>query len=55
MVEEDRISEAEITQILQDIPIPLGGGRQQLPLMDLVPTGCMSDLIRVLEDFKDRL
>lgn len=55
MVEEDRISEVEITQILQDIPIPLGGGRQQLPLMDLVPTGCMSDLIRVLEDFKDRL
>lgn len=55
MIEEDRISETAINQILQDIPIPLGGGRKQLPLLDLVPNSCISDLVRTLEDFKDRL
>ncbi|MGF1460401.1 MAG: DUF3181 family protein [Leptolyngbyaceae cyanobacterium] len=52
MVADDRIAEAEISKVLQDIPIPLGGGRKQLPLMDLVPAGCMGDLLNVLEDFK---
>jgi hypothetical protein len=55
MVEDDNISEADINQIFKDIPIPLAGGRNQIPLADLVPNGCMGDLIRVLEDFKDRL
>jgi len=55
MIDEDRISEAEVTRILQDIPIPLAGGRKQMPLMDLVPMACMGDLLRVLEDFKANL
>jgi hypothetical protein len=54
-VAEDRISEAEVTQVLQDIPIPLGAGRTQVSLMDLVPANCMADLIKVLEDFKDEI
>ncbi|MDB9526636.1 DUF3181 family protein [Oscillatoria sp. CS-180] len=55
MVEDDRISESEIAKVLQDIPIPLGAGRKQLPLMDLIPASCMGDLVRVLEDFKDKI
>ncbi len=55
MVEADRISETEITQVLQDIPIPLGAGRTQVSLMDLVPASCMADLVQVLENFKDEL
>lgn len=55
MIEDDRISEAEITKVFEDISIPLGGGRQKIPLMQLIPKGCMADLMRVLEDFKDRL
>jgi hypothetical protein len=55
LVEDDRLSESDITQVLQDIPVPLGGGRQQMPLMDLIPTSCVSELVRVLEDFQDRL
>lgn len=54
LVEGDRISEADITQVLQDISVSLGGGRKQLPLLDLIPATCMSDLVRVLEDFKDK-
>lgn len=54
MIEEDRISESDVTQILQDIPIPLGAGKKQVPLIDLVPSASVSDLMRVLEDFKDK-
>lgn len=55
MVEDDRISEAEVTRVFQDISIPVGGGRKQIPLMELIPNACMTDLLRVLEDFKDKI
>lgn len=55
LVEAGRISETEVTKALQDIPVPIGGGDKQIPLMDLVPKRCMGDLIRVLEDFQDKL
>ncbi|MBE7380243.1 MAG: DUF3181 family protein [Leptolyngbya sp. SIO1E4] len=53
LVEGDRISEAEITRILQDITVPLGAGRKQLPLLDLIPATCIEALIRALEDFQE--
>jgi hypothetical protein len=55
LVEGDRISESEIATILQDISVPVGAGRQQVALLDLIPTTCMSSLIQVLEDFQDKL
>ena len=53
LVVDDRIGEGDVTMVLRDITVPVGGGRHQMPLMDLIPTGCMGDLLRVLEDFQD--
>lgn len=53
LVTDNRIGESDVTVVLQDITVPVGGGRRQLPLMDLIPAGCMSDLLQVLEDFQD--
>ncbi|NER78041.1 MAG: DUF3181 family protein [Leptolyngbya sp. SIO1D8] len=53
IVEDDRISTSEINRVLQDIPIPLGAGRQQVPLLALIPETCINSLIRVLEDFQE--
>lgn len=55
LVEEGRISEAEVSRVLEDIPVPLGAGRKKIPLMDLIPSTCIGALIRVLEDFQDQL
>ncbi len=55
MLAANQLSEGEVTQVLQAIPIALGAGRKQLPLLDLVPTACIPDLMQVLEDFKDKL
>ncbi|NEQ46899.1 MAG: DUF3181 family protein [Leptolyngbya sp. SIOISBB] len=52
---DDRIGESDVTAVLQDITVPVGGGRQQIPLMDLIPVGCMSDLLQALEDFQDQI
>lgn len=55
LIEGDRIAESEISKVLADIPIPLGAGRKQIPLLDLVPENCISTLARVLEDFQDQM
>ncbi|MGF1521167.1 MAG: DUF3181 family protein [Leptolyngbyaceae cyanobacterium] len=55
LIADGRINEAEITKILEDIPVPLGAGRKQVALLDLIPATCMSALVRVLEDFQDQL
>jgi len=55
MVADNRIAEDDIAKTLQEIPIPLGGGRKQVPLLDLIPSTCMTDLVRVLEDFQEQM
>lgn len=55
LVADDRASEDEVTKVLQDISVPIGGGRQQLALLSLIPSACMTDLMRVLEDFQDQM
>ena len=52
---EDRVGESDVTVVLRDITVPVGGGRQQISLMDLIPAGCMGDLLRALEDFQDQI
>ncbi|MGD1908070.1 MAG: DUF3181 family protein [Leptolyngbyaceae cyanobacterium] len=55
LVEGDRLSSADITAVLRGMAVPLGGGRNTVPLIDLIPTRCERALQQVLEDFKDRL
>ncbi len=55
LVVGDRIGKSDVTPVLKDITVPVGGGRQQVSLLDLMPSTCMGDLLRVLEDFQDQL
>ncbi|MEM9004426.1 MAG: DUF3181 family protein [Cyanobacteria bacterium P01_F01_bin.86] len=55
LIADGRISEAEVSRILEDIPVPLAAGRKKVPLMDLIPSTCVNELLRVLEDFQDQL
>jgi Protein of unknown function (DUF3181) len=43
---------AIVTQMLQSISIPLGGGKSQLPLSDLIPASCQTNLLNILVDFQ---
>jgi Protein of unknown function (DUF3181) len=50
-----KIDEAQVMQVLSTLPIQLGGGKRELPLLDLLPMQCQVNLIDLLEDFQQRL
>lgn len=46
------LDESEVVQILEDIRVQLGGGKKQVPLIDLLPTRCQVNLMDILEEFQ---
>lgn len=52
LIENDTVSEDAVLNILRDIRVPLGGGRVEVSLIDLLPTQCQTNLIDLLEDFQ---
>ena len=49
-LEEDRV-----LQILQNLPVKIGGGRRELPLADLLPLQCQINLMDILEKYQRKL
>jgi Protein of unknown function (DUF3181) len=52
LLENDSVSEDAVVAILQKIPVKLGGGKKELPLLDLLPMQCQVNLIDLLEEYK---
>ncbi|MEM1172746.1 MAG: DUF3181 family protein [Cyanobacteria bacterium P01_H01_bin.35] len=52
---EEVPSEGQVVEILQGVPIKLGAGRKEVPLIDLLPMGCQTDLIDVLAEFRAKM
>ena len=48
-------SESKVVEILQGISVKLGGGRREIPLMDLLPMQCQTELIEVLAEFRQQM
>ncbi|HIK21953.1 MAG TPA: DUF3181 family protein [Synechococcus sp. M44_DOE_062] len=46
-----KVDEDAVTEILQGIPVKVGGGRRELPLADLLPMQSLLNLLDVLEEF----
>ncbi|MBD1806434.1 MAG: DUF3181 family protein [Symplocastrum torsivum CPER-KK1] len=49
------LSEDQVQQILQRIPVKLGGGKREVPLADLLPMQCQVNLMDLLEEYQDSL
>ncbi len=49
------LSEDRIEQILQKIPVKLGGGKREVPLADLLPMQCHVNLMDILEEYQRKL
>jgi hypothetical protein len=45
------LKEDEVLQILQNIPVKIGGKRE-IPLADLIPVQCQMSLMDLLEEFQ---
>ena len=52
LLENDSLSENAVTNILQDIPVKLGGGKTQLALNELLPMQCLINLLDLLEEYQ---
>ncbi|PSB30862.1 DUF3181 family protein [Stenomitos frigidus] len=55
MVTAKAIVEEDVVQVLQKIPVKLGGGKREVPLADLLPMQCQVNLIDLLEEFQRKL
>lgn len=55
LIESDSLSEAAVTEILQGIPVKLGGGKTELSLLDLLPMQSKVNLLDLLEEYQRNL
>ena len=49
------LNEDEVLATLRDVSVKLGGGRTELPLLDLLPVQCQVNLLDLLEDYQQKL
>ncbi len=54
LLENDELSDDKVNEILQQISVPLGGGRKELSLLELLPMQCQRNLLDLLEEFQKR-
>jgi hypothetical protein len=52
LLANNQLSEEKVLQLLQAIPVKLGGGKREVPLADLLPMQCQVNLMDLLEDFQ---
>lgn len=50
MLTKGSVSESQINQVLQSIPVKLGGGKLEVPLSDLLPMQSRMHLVDALEE-----
>ncbi|MBD2095144.1 DUF3181 family protein [Trichocoleus sp. FACHB-591] len=49
------VNENRVQQILSSMSVKLGGGRREVPLLDLLPMQCQVTLMDLLEKYQDQL
>ena len=55
MLENGDLDADRVAQVLQGIPVKLGGGKREVPLADLIPMQCQVQLMDVLEEFQRKM
>ncbi|MEG4212195.1 DUF3181 family protein [Microcoleus sp. S13_B4] len=55
MLEDGNLDADKVGQVLQGIPVKLGGGKREVPLADLIPMQCQVQLMDVLEEFQKKM
>lgn len=55
LLEEGSIGEQGVSNVLRSISVPLGGGKREVPLFELIPSSGVRDLVDILEEFKRKM
>ncbi|MBW4636155.1 MAG: DUF3181 family protein [Iphinoe sp. HA4291-MV1] len=46
------VEEDDVIKVLESISVKIGGGRKELPLIDLLPLQCQVNLVDILEKYQ---
>ncbi|MEA5603315.1 DUF3181 family protein [Nostoc sp. UHCC 0252] len=52
LITSNSVNEDRVLQILGAIPIKIGGGKREVPLIDLLPLQCQVTLVDILEKYQ---
>src|ERR687885_266710 len=55
LLTNNTLDESEVLKILGNIQVSLGGGKREVPLIDLLPTRCQVNLMDLLEEYQRKL
>ncbi len=46
------VVEDDVIQVLESMPVKIGGGRREVPLIDLLPLQCQVNLVDIVEKYQ---
>ncbi len=52
LITSNAVNEDRVLQVLGSIPIKIGGGKREIPLIDLLPLQCQVSLVDILEKYQ---
>ncbi|HYX17030.1 MAG TPA: DUF3181 family protein [Nostoc sp.] len=52
LITSNAVNEDRVLQVLASIPIKIGGGKREIPLIDLLPLQCQVNLVDILEKYQ---
>ena len=55
LMTSNSLDEDRVLQILQNTPVKIGGGKREIPLVDLLPMQCQVNLMDIIEKYQRKL
>lgn len=55
LLTSNSVDENRVVQILENIPVRIGGGKREIPLIDLMPSECQVNLMDILEEYQTQV
>ena len=55
LLDKGEVAEQDVQQILQKIYVSLGGGKQTISLVNLIPNSGIQDLMKLLQEFQESM
>ncbi|MCM0590782.1 MAG: DUF3181 family protein [Gloeotrichia echinulata IR180] len=55
LITSNEVTEDRVIEILESIPVKIGGGRKELPLVDLLPLQSQVTLVDILEKYQSEI
>lgn len=55
LLADDTLNQKELGQILQNIPVKLGGGKLEVPVFELIPDKCLENLLDLLLEYQQNM